>query len=110
MAASGLCSPRPLLGPSLGGTFCVYADKGEETLQPALSGACVNEPSLCFRESEFETVLQDSQTNFQKETGPRPCMGLLCLWYPGSSVFHAGLFGGSCVMLLMTRSVKPALE
>lgn len=68
-------------------------------------------PSLCFRESEFETtVLQDSQTNFQKETGHRPPMGLLCLWYPGSSVSHAGLFGGSRVVLLMTRSVKPALE
>lgn len=38
----------------------------------------MRELSLCFRESECETVLQDSQTNFQKETGRSPPPWVYC--------------------------------
>lgn len=47
MAAFSPCPRRPPLGPSPGGTFCACG-QGEETLQPALSGACAN--CLCASE------------------------------------------------------------
>lgn len=50
------------------------------------------EPSLGFNEREFETVLEDCETNIQNETGHRRPMGMLGLWHPGSLVSH-GLFG-----------------
>lgn len=86
----------------------MYADKGEEALQPALSGAYVN----CLCASENVSLRQSCKIlrlHFQKETGHHPPMGLVCLWHPGSSVSHAGLWG-SCVVLLVTLSVKRALE
>lgn len=91
MAAFGRHSLRPPLGPSLGGTFCVCRQGWGDSPACSLRSTC--EPSSCFSESEFEAVLQDSQTNFQKETGCQLPTGLLCLWHPGSSVSRAWLFG-----------------
>lgn len=45
MAASGL-APHAHSSDHLWVGHFVYADKGEETLQPALSGACVNDGAV----------------------------------------------------------------
>lgn len=87
----------------------VYADKGEEPLQPAVSGACVN----CLCASEKVSVRQSCKIlrliSKRKLDAPLPHGFTVPL---ASRVFSFPCWALWCsrIVLLMTLSVKPALE